>query len=176
VIALRHFLCAVLVAGLGACGEEAAPPDHLTVVGGNPGEGHRLIQAYGCGTCHRIDGVRGANGRVGPHLQDYAQRHLLAGILPNTPGMLVAWLMDPPALDPRTGMPNLGISESEARHMAAYLYSLGGRNAPVYPPDPPLALRGREEPVLGTSYPVDRVETSTTSRTQRTPAALLRSP
>jgi mono/diheme cytochrome c family protein len=171
----RRFSVALLL-GLAGCGDAPEPPDHLTISGADPEQGRQLIRDYGCGTCHRIDGIRGSNGRVGPQLRDYAQRHLLAGILPNTPTTLVAWLMDPPALDPRTGMPNLGVSEAEARHMAAYLYTLGARDAPVYPPDPPLALKGRENPVLATPYPVDRPEDATGSRTRRTPAAILRSP
>jgi len=31
--------------------------------------------------------------------------------------------MDPPANDPRTAMPKLGVSERDARDMAEYLYS-----------------------------------------------------
>ena len=38
--------------------------------------------------------------------------------------MLTAWLRDPPAIDPSTAMPDLGLSEAEALHMAAYLYTL----------------------------------------------------
>ena len=40
------------------------------------------------------------------------------------PANLVAWLMDPPAIDPLTAMPATGISEAEARDVAAYLYTL----------------------------------------------------
>ena len=38
--------------------------------------------------------------------------------------MLTAWLRDPPALDPATAMPALGLSEPEAHDVAAYLYTL----------------------------------------------------
>jgi cytochrome c1 len=38
--------------------------------------------------------------------------------------MLSAWLRDPPAIDPATAMPNLGLSEAEALDVAAYLYTL----------------------------------------------------
>jgi hypothetical protein len=70
---------------------------------------------------------------VGPPLDDYAQRVLLAGIVPNAPRTLVPWLMDPPAVDPDTAMPNLGVSEAEARDMATYLYTLGAEKVLVWP-------------------------------------------
>ena len=44
-------------------------------------------------------------------------------VLPNSADNLVKWIMDPRAVSPRTAMPDLGVSEAEARHMAAYLYS-----------------------------------------------------
>jgi mono/diheme cytochrome c family protein len=113
-----------IMAGLAACGEALEPPAFLQVADGEPARGRELIRSYGCGTCHTIAGIRGARGTVGPQLTDYAERNLLAGILPNTPHHLVPWLMDPAALDPRTGMPTMGITEAEARDIAAYLYTL----------------------------------------------------
>ena len=49
-------------------------------------------------------------------------------------GLLVAWLRDPPAISPGTAMPNLDLTEAQARDMAAYLYTLGARGAAVWPP------------------------------------------
>ena len=141
---------------LAACSDQPRPPDHLQLVGGEPELGRALIGSYGCGTCHTIEGIPGARGRVGPILDDYATRSMLAGIVPNTPPILVAWLMDPPAIAPRTAMPAMGISEAEARHIAAYLYSLGAADAPVYPGGPPLQLDGQETLVLpGRAQPPD---------------------
>ena len=134
-------ICA-LATVLGACSEAPAPPAFLDVPGGEPERGRSLIQAYGCGACHVVEGVRGARGTVGPPLVDYAERRLLAGIVPNTQRHLVAWLMDPPSLDPQTGMPSVGLTEPEARHIAAYLYTLGSSAAQVYPNGPPLDLGG----------------------------------
>jgi mono/diheme cytochrome c family protein len=147
--AISTLLLAVLT-GLAACNESPRPPDRLLIAGADPKEGRKLIQVYGCGTCHVIDGIAGARGQVGPPLDDYAQRHLLAGILPNTPRYLVPWIVNPVALDPRTGMPSLGVREQEARHIASYLYTLGAAKAEVYPPDPPLALQvaGRPSPAM----------------------------
>ncbi len=137
----------LVAASLSACGEAPEPPVHLQVAGGRPEQGRELIHAYGCGTCHTIAGIRGAHGTVGPALDDYAERNLIAGILPNTPQALISWIVDPVALDPQTGMPAMGVTEAEAGHMAAYLYTLGARQAVIYPNDPPLELKGRERPV-----------------------------
>jgi cytochrome c2 len=151
----RAAAVACLIAGpapLAGCGE-ATPPAHLRIAGADAERGHALIASYGCGLCHAIDGVRGADGTVGPPLDDFAQRSLVAGIVPNTPAQLVAWLVDPPAIAPETGMPNMGISGPEARDMAAYLYTLGADEAQVYPDNPPLELQGREEPTLQSEFP-----------------------
>jgi cytochrome c2 len=40
------------------------------------------------------------------------------------PDRLVAWIVDPPALVPGTRMPVMGVSENDARHIAAALYTL----------------------------------------------------
>jgi cytochrome c1 len=37
---------------------------------------------------------------------------------------MMRWLRDPPGVDPMTAMPNLGLTEPEARDIAAYLYTL----------------------------------------------------
>lgn len=138
-------LALLALTGLAACGETQSAPSPLTIAGGDAKQGLRLIQAYGCGTCHVIEGVRGARGKVGPRLESYAQQHLLAGFMPNIPSNLIAWLMDPVALKPQTGMPSQGVTEAEARHIAAYLYTLGSQDRQVYPPDPQLPLRDQIE-------------------------------
>lgn len=138
-------LMPIVLTGLAACSDTQDQSARLAIAGGEPEQGHALIQAYGCGTCHTIENVRGARGKVGPRLEEYAQQHLLAGFLPNTPQNLIAWLMDPVALKPTTGMPAQGLTEAEARHIASYLYSLGRDGMRVHPPDPPLPLRGGDE-------------------------------
>lgn len=87
--------------------------------------GADLMVDYGCGSCHVIPGIRAARGTVGPSLHGFANRSYVAGILPNRPGALTRWLIDPPAHAPQTAMPDMGIQEGQARDMAAYLYSLG---------------------------------------------------
>jgi cytochrome c2 len=159
-------LMPIVLTGLAACGDTQDQSSRLAIAGGEPEQGHALIQAYGCGTCHTIENVRGARGKVGPRLENYARQHLLAGFLPNTPQNLIAWLMDPPALKPATGMPAQGVTEAEARHMAAYLYSLGRDDMRVYPPDPPLPLRPENEVAADIPNP-PAVPSETDVRTRR---------
>lgn len=113
---------ALVAATLAGCTEERA--ERSRVAGGDPQAGRRAIEAYGCGTCHAIPGVRGADGIVGPPLHTFARHVYLAGKFPNQPEWLVRWLQDPTALAPETAMPDLGIDEARARDIAAYLYEL----------------------------------------------------
>jgi mono/diheme cytochrome c family protein/cytochrome c2 len=91
---------------------------------GDAEEGRQLIRELGCGTCHRVPGVLGATGRNAPPLDGWSRRHYLAGIQMNTPALLVDWLVDPLAFKPGTAMPDVGASETEAWHIARYLYTL----------------------------------------------------
>lgn len=120
--------CAALAAcvALMGCNTGKEKNASLIAVHGNPEHGKQVIQAYGCGACHIIPGVRDARGLVGPPLNFYAERTIIAGELPNTPENLVLWLRNPPAVEPKTAMPNLGLSESQAWDVTAYLYTLRG--------------------------------------------------
>ncbi|HSI34167.1 MAG: cytochrome c family protein [Phycisphaerae bacterium] len=94
------------------------------VTGGDPDRGAATIAAVGCGACHTIPGIDDAAGLVGPPLTHVAGRHYLAGVVRNTPDNLIAWLKDPPAVDPKTAMSNLRLTDPQARDVAAYLYTL----------------------------------------------------
>jgi cytochrome c1 len=74
-----------------------------------------------CGSCHEIPGVQEADGLVGPPLTHFSQRTMIAGLLPNTPANLEYWLQQPQAVTPGNGMPDLGLSDHDARDIAAYL-------------------------------------------------------
>lgn len=87
--------------------------------------GRALVQAHGCGTCHIIPGVEGANGLTGPPLTAMAHQAYVAGVVPNTPDYLVRFIMDPRAIDPRSAMPDLGIGAEDAAAIAAFLYAVG---------------------------------------------------
>ncbi|SDY34911.1 c-type cytochrome [Citreimonas salinaria] len=96
------------------------------VLHGDPARGANLMVQHGCGACHIIPGIRSAQGTVGPSLRGFASRAYIAGILPNEPGDLTRWLLNPPAYAPRTAMPALGLTVDEARDMAAYLLNRRG--------------------------------------------------
>jgi cytochrome c len=110
----------VLFAAMMACGSSNRVPPQI-VIGGDPGVGRQLIQRYGCGSCHTIPGVRGARGLVAPPLTHWAARGYVAGVLGNTPNNLVNWIQHPRGIVPGTDMPDLGVTEQEARSIAAYL-------------------------------------------------------
>ncbi|WP_209381817.1 c-type cytochrome [Pararoseomonas baculiformis] len=110
------------VIALAGCDE--AVPDHLRIPGGNARLGARIVAERDCGVCHVIPGLRGARGRVGPSLAGFGARGYVAGVLPNNPDNLLWWLQDPPAVAPGTAMPDLGLRQEEARHVAAFLYGL----------------------------------------------------
>jgi cytochrome c len=107
----------VLAAG---CGEQEA----ITAVPGDPKAGRAALERYQCGACHTIPGIGGANANVGPPLSEYGQRVYIAGKFPKEPALLAKWIQDAPALAPQTAMPNVGVTEADARDIAAYLYQL----------------------------------------------------
>ena len=119
------FAAFVPVAATG-CDLAPAPPSTKHVDNGDPARGLALMAAgtHGCAACHAIPGIRFPKGNVGPPLDGMAGRSLIAGQLPNKPGVMVAFLQDPPALAPQTGMPNVGLSIEQAGDIAAYLYTL----------------------------------------------------
>ena len=91
---------------------------------GDAENGRRAIGQYGCAMCHQIPGITGRDVHVGPPLAGVGERKYIAGILANTPENMVRWLIDPPAIDPLTAMPDLDVTEEHARDMAAYLRTL----------------------------------------------------
>jgi cytochrome c oxidase assembly factor CtaG len=86
--------------------------------------GAGLVASYGCGSCHTIPGVTDANGVVGPPLTQMGRRVYIAGLLRNTPDNMVSWLRNPQRIVPGNVMPDMGLSEGEARDVAAYLNTL----------------------------------------------------
>lgn len=94
------------------------------ITGGDPRAGQEAVLRYGCGSCHTIPGITRARGLVGPPLSGFGSRVYVAGVLANTPDNLVHWIQDPPSVSPRTAMPKLGVTDQDARDIAAYLYTL----------------------------------------------------
>jgi cytochrome c1 len=121
-------LAAVVAAGAAAYAygvQRAREKKDLAVAltGGNPAVAPAHMIYFGCGGCHTIPGVPGARGLVGPPLNGAKERMYVGGVVENTPKNLVQWIVDPRALDPKSAMPKTGISEAQARDVAAYLYA-----------------------------------------------------
>ncbi|HYR10687.1 MAG TPA: c-type cytochrome [Longimicrobium sp.] len=117
---------------LAACGrdEGKAFADAAVLTGGNAYAGREKARDYGCGSCHTIPGIPGAHALVGPPLEGIAGRMYIAGVLTNTPQHMMSWIMDPPAIDSATAMPDVGVTEEDARDIAAYLYTLTSGREP----------------------------------------------
>jgi cytochrome c len=117
---LGPLVAAALVAGCST--RPAALPPGATA--GDVAAGQEALSAYGCGACHRIPGIRGANALVGPPLDSWSQRTFVAGLLPNNQASLERWIRDPQGVQPGNAMPDLDVTEADARDMAAYLLTL----------------------------------------------------
>lgn len=93
------------------------------LTGGEPSRAPEYFRRYGCSGCHTIPGIAGADGLVGAPLTDIKRRVYVGGVAFNSPDNLVRWLVSPETFSPRSAMPATGISEAEARDVAAYLYA-----------------------------------------------------
>lgn len=100
---------------------DSRPPGAGT---GDVDAGAEAIEAYGCGSCHTIPGIPDADALVGPPLTSWGHRSFVAGTLPNNFDNLVTWIRDPDEVRPGTAMPDLDVTEADARDVAAYLLSL----------------------------------------------------
>jgi cytochrome c1 len=117
---MRALAIAVAVIALimpGCRGEQPPKPPQT----GDARRGVEAMGRHGCGACHQIPGVRGSRGVVGPSLAGFGERRFIAGALRNDTANLVRWIRDPQAIKPGTVMPNLGVSEGEARDIASHL-------------------------------------------------------
>ena len=119
-----RLLTALTAMAAAALGLSACRAPARQIHGGDAKRGKAAIVAYGCGSCHMIPGVTGAHGKVGPPLTDWSERDYIAGEVPNSADFLVRWIEMPQAIEPNTAMPNLRVTEGEARDIAAYLYTL----------------------------------------------------
>lgn len=106
-----------------ACREKPAPRPPGAAVG-DVRAGAEAIETYGCGSCHTIPGIRGADSLVGPPLTSWGERSFIAGTLPNTHENLVSWITDPDAVRPGTAMPDLDVPPADAQDIAAYLLDI----------------------------------------------------
>jgi mono/diheme cytochrome c family protein len=88
---------------------------------GDPERGRLALAQNACRACHFIPGITGSETHVGRSLERLSERRFIAGVLPNNQANLMRWIQNPRAIDPRTAMPAMGVSERDARDMSAYL-------------------------------------------------------
>jgi cytochrome c oxidase subunit 2 len=99
---------------------QKAPPPELA---GDAAAGKDVFTKNACVGCHTIRGL--SAGVLGPDLTHFGGRALFgAGLWPINPENVAAWVKDPPALKPGAKMPNLHLSDADARAVAAYLVGL----------------------------------------------------
>jgi cytochrome c oxidase subunit 2 len=84
--------------------------------------GEKLFLSKGCVACHSLQAVNAPKGMVGPNLANVGARsYIAAGTLKNTDENLARWIRDPQAIKKGVLMPNLGVTQSEAQALVAFL-------------------------------------------------------
>jgi cytochrome c2 len=116
-------LACIALLALTACFETIGTPA-TGVPGGDAALGRQAISNYGCGACHTIPGVTAARGVVGPPLTGIANRSFIAGKLRNEPDNMILWIQHPQSVWPGNAMPDMHVTDADARNIAAYLYTL----------------------------------------------------
>lgn len=121
VMAKGAWIASMLVM-LAACHSPAIEPDAADA--GTIARGEAAAERLGCGACHAMPGIDWPKGRVGPPLDSFGTRAMVAGRLPNEAPLLAQYVGDAPALVPGSAMPAIPMTEAEARDIAAWLQSL----------------------------------------------------
>jgi zinc transporter ZupT len=105
-----------IVIGIGAIGGPVSPALLAAVCLSNLPEAlASAARMHAAG--HRAPFILGVWSAIGT-------RGFIAGVLPNTPQNMVRWLRHPQAVSPKSAMPDLGVTEPDARDIAAYLSTL----------------------------------------------------
>ncbi|MGZ3182178.1 MAG: c-type cytochrome [Telluria sp.] len=123
---MKRALILPMLLALAAC-QRSEPPRVEPITGGNAQAGQQLVARYGCASCHQVNGIAHADSQVGPSLKNIREKGYIAGSLPNNADNLIKWIMHPRQIAPNTAMPELGVSEQDARDIAAYLYHQGDK-------------------------------------------------
>ena len=86
--------------------------------------GRDVFQTHACLMCHTIRGTD-AGSRTGPDLTHIASRNMIAAeTLPNTPGALAGWILDPQRIKPGAEMSPNPLSPDDLQSLIAYLRTL----------------------------------------------------
>lgn len=81
---------------------------------GNPEQGERIYQSWGCPSCHTLDGK---GGKIGPDLAR-------AGEIHTDPYWFRRYLSDPRSIIPTSVKPPVKLSDMDMDDLIAYLLSL----------------------------------------------------
>ena len=107
-----------------ACSAPSTRAAGAALEGGDAVRGKAIAEHFGCNACHAIGGLPDPTVAAAAPITDISQRAYIAGTLPTTPENLIKWIRFPHEVKPRTAMPDLAVSASDARDIATYLYSL----------------------------------------------------
>lgn len=125
----RTALSLLLVLSVVACNRDEtakslSTPQPVAPIG-NAENGKALVAQYGCNVCHVVPGIEGPQGALGPSLAGVASRPVISlGKVQNTPENLAKYIQEPASLNPQSSMPPIGLTEPEAKDVAAYLLTL----------------------------------------------------
>ena len=85
-------------------------------------QGQKLFLMKGCVGCHSLVAYNAPKGLLGPNLANVGARtYIAAGTLPNTDENLAHWIRVPQDVKHGVLMPNLGVTEDEAKALVAFL-------------------------------------------------------
>jgi cytochrome c oxidase subunit 2 len=85
-------------------------------------EGQKLFLMKGCVGCHSLVAYNAPKGLLGPNLANVGARtYIAAGTLPNNDENLTHWIRFPQEVKHGVLMPNLGVTEDEAKALVAFL-------------------------------------------------------
>jgi mono/diheme cytochrome c family protein len=90
--------------------------------GGNPQRGKQLVETAGCLACHavgentKVRETRGTSYDIAPELTRVGSK--------TNPAWLYDWIRNPRRFNPTTKMPNLRLTDGEARDIVSYLTTL----------------------------------------------------
>jgi cytochrome c2 len=147
--------------------DDAQKDDSATVLAGaDAARGRELVDVKGCGLCHRLGGVAPLHVGMMPAGVATADMPRAVRLAPDLrftrdrwrASTLVRWLVDPVKVKADTPMPSMGLSEDEAKAIAAYLLT-----TPLTPEEhKPVPLR---LPVLTRKVTYDEVATRVLRKT-----------
>lgn len=86
--------------------------------------GQKVFMNNACIYCHQISGTP-ASGQNGPDLTHFGSRlGIAANTLPNTPGNLGGWIVDPQSTKPGNHMATIAVNSEDLQPLISYLESL----------------------------------------------------